>query len=294
LLGPLTLQAGDPLGVFFDQREVECITTLTVYPKADPLPDYFIPGPAAQAGPSLDFLARVGQGEEVLGVREYRAGDSPARIHWRTSTRRGRLHVIQLDSPIQAELAVMIDMTRRSRLGLGAETTTEVAIQSATSILKRGHEARHRLSLAYAHEEAVFFPAGSGLAHVHFLLDRLAVLNPAGEADFWTACGPRALMLPPGSRAVLIVPALCTPREPAQDLIKGLVGAGVGVDLVLIEDQDFLRIYRDQEPDVQRDTLPFAELARTLALAGARVYPVGRWRTLPEVTSGEGLRHPAR
>lgn len=276
LLGPVRLRTADPLGVFFEERDVECITTLTVYPQADPLPDYIIPGPAAASGPSMDVLARMGQGEEILGVREYVHGDPPLRVHWRTSARRGNLHVIQLNRSIQAELAVMLDLSRRARFGLGAESTIEQAIRAAVCILTRAHDACHRFSLTYTHEEPVIFPAGTGMAHLHLLLDRLAILSPAGETDFWPTCGARALMLQPGSRAAFIAAAYNTSLNETVDLVKRLIHIGIGVDLVMLDERDFIKIYKDQEYDARKNPISFEEKIDTLRQAGARVFPLRR------------------
>ncbi len=276
LIGPVNVRAADPFGIFHEQRQIETLTRLTVYPRAQPLGEYTIPGPEAAPGPSLDVAARLGQGDEILTVREYRPGDPPARIHWRTSARRGALHVMQLNRTVQAELAVYIDLSRRARYGLGGEATTELAITAATSILTRAHEARHRVSLAYAQREPVFFPPGSGLAHLHLLLDRLAIVEPGGETDFWRHIVPRALELPAGSRAVLIVTAGVMPFEAAREMVRRLVARQVGVDLVLIDEEGFIRIYKDQEVDLRRGQPGFAELVEALSQSGARVFPLRR------------------
>lgn len=293
LIGPVKIRTADPLGVFFTERELDCMTKLTVYPKADPLPGYCIPGPQAPAGASLDRVTRIGQGEEVLGVREYIAGDPPTRVHWRTSARRGKLHVVQLNCPIQVEVAVMVDLTRRSRLGLGMESTTEMAIRAAVSILSKTHEARHRFSLGYVQQEAVFFPAGSGMGHLHLLLDKLAMLNPIGEGDFWEECGRRALMLPAGARAVFIVSTINTPLKPAQELIKKLCGSGIEVDFVLLDEREFIKIFKDQEKDIRSDQPAFEEYVQTLTRAGARIYPIRRGQGVAQVIA-QGQSTPDR
>ncbi len=279
LIGPLRLCAADPLGVFVQERELDCITRLIVYPRADPLPDYTVPTEQARTGMSFNAVELVGSGEEVLGVREYRPGDPPSRVHWRTSARRGRLHVIELNRPVQSELAVLLDMSRRSRFGLGAEATHELSIRAATSILTRANETRHRFSLAYTQQEPVVFPAGAGLAQLHLLLDRLAVLEPAGELSLWRDLAPRALMLAAGARAVFIgASAQVEPGEAAR-LVAELVESGVGVDAVLIDERDFIRIYQDQEADAaRRDGNGFEAVRRELMLAGARVWRIGRAR----------------
>lgn len=276
-IGPVKIHAGDPLGLFMRHEELDCITPLIIYPRADPLPDYTIPGELAQAGASMNFVPRVGVGEEVLGVREYCPGDSPGRIHWRTSARTGRLHVVELDRPIQSELAVMLDMSRRSRFGLGAEATTELGVRAATSVLTRAHETRHRFSLAYVQQEPVTIPAGAGMAHLHMLLDRLAILNPAGEASLWRDLAPRALLLPAGSRAVFICAVANVPLAEAVVLLRRLREAGVGTDCILVNEQDFIKIYGDQEKDV-RGQPGLGAVCEELRLAGARLWLLDRHR----------------
>lgn len=293
LMGPVKLRATDPLGVFGETRTLDCLTRLTIYPRADALPDYRIPGPLPTIGPSLDVLANIGQGEEVLGVREYVPGDAASTVHWRTSARRGRLHVIQRNRSIQTEVAVLIDLTRRSRFGLGGESTTELAILAAISVLTRAHEGRHRTSLSYAHAGAVHFGAGSGMAHLHLLLDRLAILHPDGETDFWTMAGERALALRAGSRAVLIGVAQTTPLETAVPLVYRLIEQGVAVDCVLIDERAFIRIWRDQEANPASDGPPFEQRAEFLRLAGARVWPVRRGQRAPILRPAALVGEPA-
>ena len=96
------------------------------------------------------------------------------------------------------------------------------------------------------------------------------MIEPHGEADFWQDCAARAVQLPRGSRAVFIQ---CTNRvPPAQALLlfKQLIAEEVQVDLVLIDDSEYIRIYREQEVGHRRaDTAP--RLAEFLAGPGARV-----------------------
>jgi uncharacterized protein (DUF58 family) len=276
LIGPVRVHCADPLGIFQESGEVGTITPLTVYPRADPLPDYRVPGVQAQPGASVDRVARVGQGEEILAVREYRRGDPPGRIHWRTSARRGKLHTLQLDQPIQTELAVLLDMTRPGRYGLGSEATPRLGVTGAVAILTRGHEARHRLSLGVVQRELTSYPPGSGLAHLHLLLDRLVLLESAGEGDFWNLALARARLLPPGGRAVFIVTTARTPIGIAEAL-QPIMHAGVSVDCVLIDERAFIKIYHDQDVVVPtRDEVESKVLH--LRQAGARVFLLSRER----------------
>jgi uncharacterized protein (DUF58 family) len=52
---------------------------------------------------------RAGYGNEVFGVREYRAGDSLRRIHWRSSARHGELVVREFEPPGLQTLTILVD-----------------------------------------------------------------------------------------------------------------------------------------------------------------------------------------
>ena len=52
---------------------------------------------------------RSSQQEEYHGLRDYRSGDSPRWIHWRTSARRGELMVKEFEQQNEQDLAILID-----------------------------------------------------------------------------------------------------------------------------------------------------------------------------------------
>ena len=52
---------------------------------------------------------RSAQQVEYHGLRDYRSGDSPRWIHWRTSARRGELMVKEFEQQNEQDLAILID-----------------------------------------------------------------------------------------------------------------------------------------------------------------------------------------
>lgn len=294
LLGPVHLWAADPLGIFFRHAEVDCITRLTVYPPTMELGGYRFLGPEPRAGAALENTPRVGQGEEIISVRPYQTGDPINRIHWRTSVRRRQLHTIELDTTVQIEVALFLDLTRRSLFGTGSESTAEMAIGCAVSILSEAANLRHRVSLTLTVDKVEHVPAGAGLAHLHLLLDRLAVVNPRGELSFWSAIGHHAALLARGSRAIIMAPATTTPPNQAEALVRRLTLEGVAVDVVLIDESNLIRIHRDQVPTMATAEEDFERLKQTLEQSGARVMPISRGDTaadlLPEAGEERELR----
>jgi uncharacterized protein (DUF58 family) len=281
MLGPVELYASDPMGVFSRTIEADCVTALTVYPRAVPLGGYQFLAAEPPMGPGMESHARVGQGEEIIGVRPYQNGDAVNRIHWRTSMRRGELHTMQTDTHVQTEVALFLDLTRGARFGTGAESTTETAVGCATAILTEAGALRHRISLHWARKEFESFPPGAGLAHLHLLLDRLALVSFGGELKFWEEAAPRAELLPRGARAIFIAVAGKTPLRVSSELIRRLTLKGIATDVILLDESKLVRLWRDQEPPRLEAPIVFERLTRELQHAGARVFPL---------TKGEGAK----
>src|SRR5260370_713562 len=104
---------------------------LVVYPRLVPLSRLFSEGGAhAQDGRRL--LLRRPTGYELHSVREYAEGESLRKVHWRSTARRGRLMVRELEDAPRDEVAILLDGDAH----IGAGESFEVAVRAAGSILQ--------------------------------------------------------------------------------------------------------------------------------------------------------------
>jgi uncharacterized protein (DUF58 family) len=102
---------------------------LVVYPRLVALERLFSEGGAhAQDGRRL--LLRRPTGYELHSVREYVEGESLRKVHWRSTAKRGRLMVRELEDAPRDEVAVLLD-----GYGVGGENF-EIAVRAAGSILQ--------------------------------------------------------------------------------------------------------------------------------------------------------------
>jgi uncharacterized protein (DUF58 family) len=239
----------------------------------------------------MDSIGIHGYGEEILGLLEYQKWGPVNRIHWHSSAKDEKWRVIQLNRFIQTEVAVIADLTRRSRYGLGTESTTEMIINTATLVLTRCFECRHQSSLGLIQNEPMFLPKGQGLSHLHLVLDQLAVVSPSGEDCFRELAQPRARMLHRGSRAVFITVAAGIDSDLLRSLIDHLVREEVYVDVFLIDENRYTRIYRDQGFKRPSDTGNFHEICRWLSIRGVRVFP--SLQDQKEIPMNSNLTDPA-
>ncbi|HET7419959.1 MAG TPA: DUF58 domain-containing protein [Candidatus Dormibacteraeota bacterium] len=99
------LGTGDPLGLFAGSRNLPDAEVALVLPKFASLAERRETREVEASVPA----PRAGSGSELFGVREYRAGDSLRRIHWRASARHGQLVVREYEPPGVQTLAISVD-----------------------------------------------------------------------------------------------------------------------------------------------------------------------------------------
>ena len=78
---------------------------------------------------------RSAQQVEYHGLRDYRSGDSPRWIHWRTSARRGELMVKEFEQQNEQDLAILIDpWLPRTKAAAEQREALEEAISFAATL----------------------------------------------------------------------------------------------------------------------------------------------------------------
>src|SRR5205823_10992472 len=85
------------------------------------------------------LLLRRPTGYDLHSVREHAEGESLRAVHWRSTARRGRLMVKELEDAPRDEIAVLLDADERAAVG----ETFDVAVRAAGSIL-HAHVLRSR------------------------------------------------------------------------------------------------------------------------------------------------------
>jgi len=150
-----------------------------VYPALIAVPANLLRGFASQHGRGQHkWRSRRG---EFFGLREFRQGDDPRDIHWRTSARRGAPFVRELEDDEGQEVCLVLDN------GIGAdaapmtaaqdnafEATISLAASLACELLARGY----RVGLCARGEEIT--PEG-GQAQATRLLRFLALVEPVSN-----------------------------------------------------------------------------------------------------------------
>ncbi len=136
---------GDLLGLVTLTPRVACDpATVVVRPRLAALDGLFSDAGRA-VGDGRRILLRRAAGFDFHSVREYEQGESLRRVHWPTSARRGQLMVKELEDTAHDGVVVILDCDPRCAVGAPPESSFDVAVRVAGSLL-HAHAVRGRVA----------------------------------------------------------------------------------------------------------------------------------------------------
>jgi uncharacterized protein (DUF58 family) len=166
---PLRVSTRFPFGLFLKAGRVAIDAEVIVYPAIrglgrDERPALGGPGSTAR---------RRGRGSDLHNLREYRAGDEPRLIHWRSSAKTGALVVRELEADRAVDARIVLQ-------GSGAEgERLEAGLSDAASLAVHLLDAGARVELA---GPGLHVPLGHGAEHRRRVLTALALYEPSRDA----------------------------------------------------------------------------------------------------------------
>ena len=205
--GPLQMFSRYPLGLVERSCSYRDGGETLVYPRIGRLTSFWkrrligatelIDAPQTQGGIFDD---------EFHHLREYRTGDNPRAIHWRSSARRNELIVRQYHQNREHDLVALVDLH-------GSDAATPMArrhVEQALSVLatlcwEHRRECRGAsLTVVMVGRETWRWEASSASAGLDTLFDRLAVVAPATDNGFDAMLSSVLLQTGPSTRVVAV------------------------------------------------------------------------------------------
>jgi hypothetical protein len=129
---------------------------------------------------------RSAQQVEYHGLRDYRPGDSPRWIHWRTTARLGQPMVKEFEQQNEQDLGILLDpWLPRSRVAAAQREALEEAIRFvATLALETGRTAPgRRVVLGWTGPTPGVIHGPTSVRLIHEILGQLAVLRGSAEGS---------------------------------------------------------------------------------------------------------------
>jgi len=257
----LDLMTRSPFGLF--ERRVTILESaqLTVYPRVGHLSRRWqlFQRQASETHRGLKH-DRSTQQQEYHGLRDYRPGDSPRWIHWRTSARLGQPMVKEFEQQSDQDLAILLDpWLPRTKVATEQREALERMIQfAATVCLETCRHQGRRLLLGWTGPTPGVRQGPASVKLLHELLEQLAVLRPTSEGALSTLFDA----LPPATlrEAVLVVVStrpvnLQEEAERSSRLsgasARGLMNRALFLDALNNDLSDFLQFPENGTPAVQ-------------------------------------------
>ena len=213
----LNLGRPEPLGLLQRRFRQPLADRLLVLPRRYPVPPlHFHDGRRYQRG-GVHLAQSVGEEDEFIGVREYRPGDPPRRIHWRSFAKRGEPIVKEFQDEFFVRYGLLLD---HYAAGVD-ELRFETAVSAAASIAAAERSSEALLDLLFVGDRAYCFTAGRGLGQTEQVLEVLACVQPQRGQPFSQLLALLAGHAPTLSACVCILLDWDAERRRLLDLLRG-------------------------------------------------------------------------
>jgi len=207
-LSGLRLSTRFPFGLLRRSMDLDVPAELLVYPALVPVTDAVLSSALAELN-DRQSAARTRRGE-FESLREYRLGDDPRDIHWRTSARRGRRFVRQFEGNTGRLVVVALDDAPAMTPSPGTDATApfeaavSVAASAALVLLRRGYQ------VGLVTSGGLVAPGGGNIQASH-ILRHLALVQPRTAADTGSVRVPLPASLR-GAAVLRVLPGSKIPR----------------------------------------------------------------------------------
>lgn len=174
-LAAVELSTGFPFGILTKRIRHRTADEVVVFPCLRRLKGRLIERTRRTEGSSSGTtIARTRGDDEYYGIREYRQGDNPRRIHWRRSAQMGQLVIREMAEARDPQLWCVLE-TRIDPRDIEQMERLEDAFSAAATIICDALEKGTRVGLICSGEPLLVLPPGAGKPRRTRLLRELAV-----------------------------------------------------------------------------------------------------------------------
>lgn len=180
VLDDLRVLLPDPFRFFQRARKVKAPpASLSVLPRRYRLPPFRLPGTAHYHAGDDATSRQSGNSGEFTSLREYRVGDPPRMIHWKSWAKLGRPIIKEVEDVVFPRYALVLDT-----FAAGHEWEFEEAVSVAASFVAEIDTEEVMLDLMFLGHQEHVITAGRGLADSLKLLEALAAVTMAEDENF--------------------------------------------------------------------------------------------------------------
>lgn len=186
--GPVWVRVDGPLGLLEVQKPLDIVDSVRVFPEIYHSPDQLEKDPGAEIV-LLDKTAKArqhGVGTEFESLNEFREGDDPRRIDWRTTARMRRLIIRRFQVERHRDVMLLVDCGRLMGADTDRGTKLDCAIDAALMLARTAFQGGDRCGIALFDDQVLgYLPPQSGLASMTAISNCVYAANTRWhESDF--------------------------------------------------------------------------------------------------------------
>ncbi len=233
LLPPLGAARTDLFGLLRSRGPWLPERVLLAYPRYFVIDPLELPlGRRYQPG-GIPLASEVGDSLEFVGTREYRQGDPPRKIHWRSWARLGRPVVKEYQEEYFSRIALVLDTYLPRRPGRAQRERFEAAISVLASVAEHFSRSEEVVDILAAGPDLYEVSTGRSLGTLDNVLDVLACLEPCAAAPF-EALAPH--LLDRLERLTTLVAVMLDWDERREAFLQRVAALGVAVRVLLVHE----------------------------------------------------------
>jgi uncharacterized protein (DUF58 family) len=168
--GPIWVRVHGRLGLIEIQKSFEITDSIRIFPEIYHSPEQLEKDPGAEIV-LLDKMTKArqhGVGTEFESLNEFREGDDPRRIDWRTTARVRHLVVRRFQVERHRDVMILVDCGRLMGADTERGTKLDCAIDAALMLARTAFEGGDRCGIALFDDDVLgYLPPQSGLSSMN-------------------------------------------------------------------------------------------------------------------------------
>src|SRR5665213_2426830 len=254
-----TVACPDPFGLFRSLRKVPGPQSILILPRRYPMPAFDLPGSVKYQMGGVSMASSIGESEEFVALREYRAGDALRRVHWKSFAKLGKPIVKEYQDEFFVRHALVLDTFG----GPAQEEIFEDAVSVAASLAYTIQNQDSLLDLMFVGLQAYCFTSGRGVGHIEQILEVLASVRVCPEKEFSAL---ESLVLTHATDLSGCICIFLSWDDPRKKLVSALLSRGVPLRVFVVADGgETMPPGPMAEQPENFHVLPMGHLAETLA-----------------------------
>lgn len=180
-VGPVTLRSHDIFNLYYQELEVEYISSLTVFPQTRDVKELYIKSKQPKMYPGEMRVKMPGPGSEFFAIRDYMPGDPFKMINWKAYASTGRLLVNEKERESVSDVTIVFDSRTTSSYGMDSDNPNLYGARAAATLANFFLKRRDSVQLIVYSDKVTTVKKGSGQKQLYELLTGLAGAEPKGD-----------------------------------------------------------------------------------------------------------------